>query len=151
MFFTFFTPTPRGRHISKKVNVKTFLFSSSINGETQRCNGRKSRLSKQLSLVQKQLTKYNKHNWASNYCSDYPGRIDFLANVFQVLVQTTIGLFAGSLCLHWPWLVFWWPPWLKWPFLGPDTRPGWPKRATPLSRSGRDGLKPWHVSSLSTF
>ena len=41
----------------KKLDVKTFLFSSS-NRETQRCNGRKSRLSKLLSLVQKQLQKY---------------------------------------------------------------------------------------------
>ena len=43
----------------KKLDVKTFLFSSSNRG-TQRCNGRKSRrLSKLLSLVQKQLQKYN--------------------------------------------------------------------------------------------
>ena len=52
MSFTFSTPTPRGRHISKKLDVKTFLFSSS-NRQTQRCNGQKSRLSKLLSLVQK--------------------------------------------------------------------------------------------------
>ena len=54
----FLLPTPRGSYISKKLDVKTFLFSSS-NRETQRCNGRKSRLSKLLSLVQKQLQKYN--------------------------------------------------------------------------------------------
>ena len=42
----------------KKLDVKTFLFSSS-NKETQRCNGRKSRLSKLLLLVQKQLKIYN--------------------------------------------------------------------------------------------
>ena len=58
MSFTILTPTSRGRHISKKLNVKTFLFSSS-NTETQRCNGRKSRLSKLLSLVQNQLQKFN--------------------------------------------------------------------------------------------
>ena len=42
----------------KKLDVKTFLFSSSNRG-TQRYNGRESRLSKLLSLVQKQLQKYN--------------------------------------------------------------------------------------------
>ena len=51
MSFTFSTPNPRGRNISKKLDVKTFLFSSS-NRETQICNGRKSCLSKLLSLVQ---------------------------------------------------------------------------------------------------
>ena len=54
----FLTPTPREGTHQKKLDVKTFLFSSS-NRETQRCNGRKSRLSKLLSLVQKQLQKYN--------------------------------------------------------------------------------------------
>ena len=45
-------------HISKNLNVKTFLFSSS-NREIQRCNVQKSRLSKLLSLFQKKLQKYN--------------------------------------------------------------------------------------------
>ena len=57
MSFTFSTPTPRGWHLSKMLDVKTFLFSSS-NRETQRCNSQKSRLSRLLSLVQKQLQKY---------------------------------------------------------------------------------------------
>ena len=57
MSLTFSTPTPRERHKSKKLDVKIFLFSSSR--ETQKCNGRKSRQSKLLSLVQKQLQKYN--------------------------------------------------------------------------------------------
>ena len=51
--FTFWTPTPRERHISKKLDVKTFPISRSISG-TQRCNGRKSRLSKLLSFVPNQ-------------------------------------------------------------------------------------------------
>ena len=42
----------------KKLNVKTFPFSSS-NRETQRCNSRKSHLSKLLSLVKKQLQRYD--------------------------------------------------------------------------------------------
>ena len=41
-----------------KLDIKTFFFSRS-NREAQRCNGQKSRLSKLLSLVQKQLQKYN--------------------------------------------------------------------------------------------
>ena len=50
---------PQGEGIyQKKLDVKTFLFSSS-NRETQRCNGQKSRQSKLLSLVQKQPQKYN--------------------------------------------------------------------------------------------
>ena len=40
-----------------KLNVKTFLFSRSISG-TQRCNGRKSRLSKLLSFVPNQRLPY---------------------------------------------------------------------------------------------
>ena len=58
MSFTFSTPTPRERHISKKAWHKTFIYSS-INRGTQRYNGRKSRLRKLLSLIQKQLQKYN--------------------------------------------------------------------------------------------
>ena len=50
--------TPGSSLVSNKARHKTFLFSSSNRG-TQRCNGQKSRLSKLLSLVQKQLQKYN--------------------------------------------------------------------------------------------
>ena len=55
----------------KKLNIKTFLFSSSNRG-TQRCNGRKSRLSKLLSLVQKQLQKYNIRDFNEGHEKEIP-------------------------------------------------------------------------------
>ena len=48
----------KGKAHVKKAWCKTFLFSSS-DRETQRCNGQKSRLSKLISIVQKQQRKYN--------------------------------------------------------------------------------------------
>ena len=59
LFFAFECPSRFGLQLQgegtyqKKLDVKTFLFCSSSNMDTQRCNGRKRRLSKWLSLVQK--------------------------------------------------------------------------------------------------
>ena len=53
-----FDSNSKGKSHQKRLDVKAILFSSS-DRETQRCNGWKSRLSKLLSLVQKQLQKYN--------------------------------------------------------------------------------------------
>ena len=89
MSFTFSTPTPKGRHISKKVRRKNLpLYSSSIR-ETLRCNGRKSCLSKLLSLVQKQLQKYNIRDLTcyvmSYFCSSAFG----LSNITKFHFQLT--------------------------------------------------------------
>ena len=46
---TISTITPRGRHVSKKLDVKTFPFDSSTRGHW-RYNGRKSHLSRPLSF-----------------------------------------------------------------------------------------------------
>ena len=59
IFFCFKCPSRFQFQLQREgIYKKTFLFSSS-NRETQRSNGRKSRLSKLLSLVRKQLHKYN--------------------------------------------------------------------------------------------
>ena len=57
----------------KKLDVKTFLLCSS-NRKTQKCKGWKSRLSKLLSLDQKQLQKYNiRDEHKNNYLSSSEG------------------------------------------------------------------------------